>query len=64
MENINVGPFEIEITGPHPCWVTIKYADMELYHIRHTELRDLQYAVGRAIQTCRNLLGTHGHEMD
>lgn len=60
-----VGPFTVEITGPYPVWITITYNDKQIYHIRHTELRDLEYAIQRAIKDTRDALPeTYKCELD
>lgn len=44
-----VGSFEVEVSGPHPCWVSIRYEGTQLPPIHHRELKDLAYALERAI---------------
>ena len=61
----SAGKWEIETSSPHPVWCRIIYGDQEIHGIRHTELRDLHYAVGRAIKEARDQLPeTYKHEMD
>jgi hypothetical protein len=51
-----VGKWNIEVSGPYPCWCRITYDDQEIHSVRHTELRDLEYALQRAIKECRDRL--------
>jgi hypothetical protein len=50
------GNFEIEISPPYPCWITLFYNGEELQikgrplHMTHKELSDLKYAVEKAMQ--------------
>lgn len=52
--------------GGHPVWCQLYYDGAEILGgINHRELRDLHYAIGRAILECRDALpATHKHEMD
>jgi hypothetical protein len=49
----------------HPVWCQISYDGKEIRGIDHRDLRDLQYAVERAIKECRDELPeNYKHEMD
>lgn len=51
--------------GGHPIWCQLSYRDKEITTIHHKDLRDLEYAVARAIKECRDELPeSHKHEMD
>lgn len=51
--------------GGYPVWCELRYGGKELVRLRHTELRDLHYAIGRALKECRDELPeSHKHEMD
>lgn len=60
------GKWGIKIShGGHPVWCEIHFAGTEIVRVHHTELRDLEYAVKRAILECRDELPlSHKHEMD
>lgn len=59
------GKWTIEVGSPHPVWCRILFGDQEIHGIPHTELRDLEYAVRRAVKEARNALPkSHKHEMD
>lgn len=60
---IKVGEFEVEVDGPYPCWITIKYRDQEIRLVRHTELSDLAYALAKAIHEAKQKLGRDAHEI-
>ena len=67
MSDIRVGDFEVEITGPYPCWINVKRRSgntvNSLGTFKHTELRDLQYAINRAIWLAGQKLGTDKDEV-
>lgn len=46
---IRAGDFEISVSDPYPCWIKIRYNGDEIVTLRHRELRDLEFAVSRAI---------------
>lgn len=51
--------------GGYPVWCEIELDEKVIAKIRHTDLRDLEYAVKRAILECRNgLPDNYKHEMD
>jgi hypothetical protein len=51
--------------GGYPIWCELFYRGERLTQVRHTELRDLEYAVKRAINEARsNLPDNYKHEMD
>lgn len=62
----NAGDWKIDTwKGGYPVWCEISYGDSKFVKIRHTELRDLEYAVRRAILECRDgLPENYKHEMD
>lgn len=58
MKTIKVDRFTIEISDPYPVWVRIARSDSGggssvIGSFDHRELRDLEYAVGRAIHAAR-----------
>jgi hypothetical protein len=61
--DIRVGKFEIEVSRPWPCWINVKrhpsrgVAAHSLGSFDHRELRDLQYAISRAIWQAEQELG-------
>lgn len=60
-----VGKWTLDVSTPHPAWVTLVYEDQEITLIHHQDLRDLEYAVKRAINEARDKLpDSHKHEMD
>ena len=70
MKTLHVGNWKIEVSNAAPCSVTIIHssgggtADV-IRSVRHTELRDLEYVINRAIHACREELGPdHKHEME
>lgn len=59
------GDWTIRIAEPHPAWCTIQYGDQLIRGIHHKDLRDLEYAVSRAIKEARDKMPeSHKHEMD
>lgn len=51
------GNFEIDVSqGGYPAWCEIRYAGKALERIHHKELRDLQYAVEKAMREAREAL--------
>lgn len=62
----SAGKWEIKVSqGGHPAWCELRLNDVTLARVHHEELRDLEYAVSRAIVECRNALPpSHKHEMD
>lgn len=54
MRTKNVGSFEVEISDPAPCWISIRYSGDEIVRgLRVDELVDLRYALKRAIELAR-----------
>lgn len=51
-----IGEFEVEVSPPHPCWVSIKHDGVEM-RFHHEHLRDLEYAVQTAIRQANDMLG-------
>lgn len=50
----NAGNFTIRVCrGGHPVWCEIQYNGEDLCKIHHSELRDLQYAVTKAMQEAK-----------
>lgn len=66
----SAGKWTIEVTQSYPVWCLIRYHDpgreaREINLIRHNDLRDLAYAIERAIKQARdNLSEPYKHEMD
>lgn len=60
------GDWEIKVSEPHPAWCELFYQGRSVLRgIHHKELRDLEYAVGRAIFEARGKLPpSYKHEMD
>lgn len=52
---MKIGSFEIYVSDPHPCWVSIKYGDKE-FRLHHAELRALEFAVQEAKRWAKNKL--------
>ena len=44
-----VGKWTIEVSEPYPCWSRISYLGQEIRTIHHKDLRDLEYALLRAL---------------
>lgn len=61
---IRGGSFEVDVEGPYPCFVIVRYNNQRAFSIRHTELRDLEFVVKRAIAEARMKLGKDKHEME
>lgn len=52
-------------SGGYPVWCELHYNDKELIRVHHKDLRDLEFAVKRAILECRDILPeTYKQEMD
>lgn len=48
------GNFEIEVwRGGYPVWCVVSHHGVERFRISHTELRDLQYTVEKAMREAR-----------
>lgn len=64
-DKIRAGHFEADISGPYPCWLTLKYNGEEVLRtVRHDELRDLAYVVEHAMKEARlKLKPTHDDEV-
>jgi hypothetical protein len=60
----SAGEFRIEVGGPYPCWVRIVYCQQEIHGIHHGELKDLQFALDRAMAEARRKLGKDASELD
>ena len=60
------GEWEIRVSEPHPAWCEIFYRGQRFLHgVHHQDLRDLEYAVARAIKEARDKLPeNYKHEMD
>lgn len=50
-----VGRFEVSVWDPYPVWITIRTESGEI-RLSHSELRDLEYAVSRAMRDARQNL--------
>lgn len=57
------GNFEIEVTGPHPCWLRLAYEGRTLLTIRHNEIRDLEFVIDRAKAEAKRRLGNDADEI-
>jgi hypothetical protein len=51
-----VEKWEVEVSLPYPCWVRILYEGQEIRGIHHKDLRDLEYALGKAMKEVRDKL--------
>lgn len=58
----SAGKFKIEISSPYPVWCTLKYDGLEI-RFHHKELSDLKYAVEKAMQEARSILGPDREEV-
>jgi len=56
MTRKTIGAFELEISDPHPCWITISKDETRL-SLRHEDLRDLEFLVATAIRKANDVLG-------
>lgn len=63
MNRYNAGRFEVEVSGPYPVWVGIRYDGQEIARLRHDEIADLLYVVKRAKNAARNALGDDSDEV-
>jgi hypothetical protein len=59
----NAGEITVTVGGPHPCWCEFVYRGKVVLHIPHTELRDLEYVLARAMQHARRVLGKDASEV-
>lgn len=62
MDQIKVGIFEIEVSDPWPCWITIRSSGEELGKFSAKHLPDLKFAVARAQQAA--IRAGHGSEAE
>ena len=60
MKYARVGEFEVEVSDPYPCRVSIKDSRGNELCFPHTALPDLRYAVDRAIRAARDELRRDG----
>jgi hypothetical protein len=60
--NFSAGRFEIDISGPYPCFVRLECEGQEIHGIDHRDLRDLLHCVKGAMRSARQMLG--GNEME
>ena len=58
--NNRAGLFEIEVSQPWPCWVTITREDQKIFGLRSDELRDLKYLVDSAVEAAERALHKAG----
>lgn len=59
------GEFEIESNGLYPFWCAVTYKGESISTIRHDELHDLEYIVGRMRHAIRGALPLESkHEVD
>lgn len=55
----NAGQFEVLVSDPYPCWVSVSYRGKEVMRFRHDEIMDLAYAIERARQEAIRKLPTN-----
>lgn len=61
--NKQVGQFQVEVTSPYPCWITIK-TDRGEIRFSHRDLADLQHAAASAKLVVHERLGQQAlHEV-
>lgn len=59
------GNWEIKVSEPYPAWAEVCFEGKSLVRVHHRDLRDLEYAVKRAILEARDKMPeTHRHELD
>lgn len=46
----SAGNFEINVSGPYPCWCQIVYEGVTVATIHHNELSDLEYVAQKAMK--------------
>ncbi len=56
------GNWSISVSEPYPVWIGVSYQGRELVRVRHDELRDLEYAIGRAVMEARAKLPLHAKD--
>ena len=62
---IVVGKRTIDVRAPYPCFCVLSHEGDSIGLIHHKDLRDLEYAISRAIKTARDMLPEHAKsEMD
>jgi hypothetical protein len=42
------GHWKIEVSPPHPAWITLQWGAAELRHLKVEDLRDLGHLIDRA----------------
>lgn len=58
------GEFEILVSNPHPCWISVSYRGKEVMRFRHDEIADLDFALQRArSDASRKLTPGHASEL-
>lgn len=59
------GKWELRVMrGGYPAWVTVSFEDERLVQIHHEDLRDLEYAVQKAMREAKANLGKqYEHEV-
>lgn len=61
----SAGDWRIEVSEPYPAWSEVFFEGKSLVRVHHRDLRDLEYAVKRAILETRGKLPESSkHEMD
>lgn len=60
---MKVGRFDIEVSGPYPCWIRVNDDNGAGFSFSHRELRDLEYAVGWAVREARHKLANDGRSV-
>ena len=58
----SAGRFSVEISEPHPVFVTLRMDERGLVGIHHSELADLLHVVQRAVQAARVVLKPSGRQ--
>jgi len=56
-KDIVVGRFSIDVWNPSPVWIQLSIDGEQVASIGHYDLRDLQYAIERAIHSAEGKLG-------
>lgn len=57
------GRFMVEVRGLYPVWINLSCDDVDIAHIRHDELADLQFVLQRAVACAKQKLGDAGGEV-
>ena len=58
------GKFDVTISDPHPCWVTLSYDGKEVARFHHNEIMDIAFVIERARRTAiQKLPDNYKHEV-